>query len=106
MVMRNILITNQKAVVSMNLQTQFKLSAVALALASCSAFAQSDDHKVDEQMVITATHTETAVLQAPASISVISEEEIMLSQALRLTIWLRISRVLKAKWKADVPDVN
>ncbi|GAM68852.1 colicin I receptor precursor [Vibrio sp. JCM 19236] len=65
-------------------RTHFKLSAVALALFSSQAFAQ--EHKVDEQMVITATHTETAVLEAPATISVITEEEIMQSRAVLLTI--------------------
>lgn len=82
--MRNILITIIIAVVFMLSRTHFKLSAVALALFSSQAFAQ--EHKVDEQMVITATHTETAVLEAPATISVITEEEIMQSRAVLLTI--------------------
>ncbi|WP_261835274.1 TonB-dependent receptor domain-containing protein [Vibrio ishigakensis] len=73
--MRKILITIIIAVVFMLSRTHFKLSAVALALFSSQALAQ--EHKVDEQMVITATHTETAVLEAPATISVITEEEIM-----------------------------
>ncbi|MFA0028748.1 TonB-dependent receptor [Vibrio breoganii] len=58
------------------MSTRTKVSTAILAVLSSSAYA-NEAIETDEQMVVTATHTETSVIEAPATISVITEEELM-----------------------------
>ncbi len=64
--------------------------AVAIStILSYPVIAQTDseshsDTRIDEQMVITATHTEVSTTKAPASISVITEEDILSEPGLAL----------------------
>lgn len=75
----------------MDRQTTLTKTPLALLIASSlfvPAFAaetvENTSNNVDEQMVITATRTETTIAKAPASISVITEEEILSEPGLAL----------------------
>ncbi|PMJ99542.1 TonB-dependent receptor [Vibrio sp. 10N.261.55.A7] len=71
----------------MERQTQLIKSPLALFIASTlalPAYAASETEKFDEQMVVTATRTETTIAKAPASISVITEEDILSEPGLAL----------------------
>ncbi|MFA0439898.1 TonB-dependent receptor [Vibrio sp. 10N.286.49.C2] len=75
------------------LRTTYALTPVAVAItALCSSplFAQNDASiRTDEQMVVTATHTEVSTTKAPASISVITEEDILSEPGLALNDFVK-----------------
>ncbi|PSU35853.1 TonB-dependent receptor domain-containing protein [Photobacterium lutimaris] len=60
--------------------------AVASVFISMPVYAEFDrqDEQTDEQMVVTATRTETTLAKAPASISVVTEEDILSEPSLAL----------------------
>lgn len=60
--------------------------AVASVFISMPVYAEFDrqDDQTDEQMVVTATRTETTLAKAPASISVVTEEDILSEPSLAL----------------------
>ncbi|MGR5117392.1 TonB-dependent receptor domain-containing protein [Vibrio astriarenae] len=71
----------------MESRTSFIKKPLALVIASTlsvSAFADEENQQFDEQMVVTATRTETTIAQAPASISVITQEDIQSEPGLAL----------------------
>ncbi|MGF1684151.1 TonB-dependent receptor domain-containing protein [Photobacterium minamisatsumaniensis] len=63
--------------------------AVITALFSSSVVAESNEITTDEQMVITATRTEMVQAKAPASIAVITEEDILSEPSLALNDLVR-----------------
>lgn len=71
----------------MHSMNRFTLTPIALLVASSlPTFAASGEEteKFDEQMVITATRTETTLAKAPASVSVIPQEQIIAEPSLAL----------------------
>lgn len=71
----------------MESQTSFIKKPLALVIASTlsvSAFADEEQQQFDEQMVVTATQTETTIKEAPASISVITADDILTEPGLAL----------------------
>ncbi|WP_394241220.1 TonB-dependent receptor domain-containing protein [Vibrio astriarenae] len=75
----------------MESRTSFIKKPLALVIASTlsvSAFAD-EEQQFDEQMVVTATRTETTIAQAPASISVITEDDILSEPGLALNDLVR-----------------
>lgn len=60
------------------------VTSVLFSLPAYADFDLNEDQKTDEQMVVTATRTETTLAKAPASISVITEEDILSEPSLAL----------------------
>ena len=88
--MQTIIITNLIKIEIMSTNSQFNRCPLSVAVAvicstlSLNALAEQNEVVTDEQMVVTATRTEMALKQAPASMSVITSEDIENSPGITL----------------------